>query len=89
MVLGVAIVQGFITGLQPHLITLGVLRCRHFQLGQGRYMVVGQFPGLIGVQVFLRPQVPVEHPVRAYGRVDQQGLQAMALGQVSRIVAAE
>ncbi|MNM52388.1 hypothetical protein D3C81_634660 [compost metagenome] len=52
-------------------------------------MVVGQFPGFIGIQVFLRSQESVEHPVRTDGRVDQQGFQAMALGQVSRIVAAE
>jgi hypothetical protein len=52
-------------------------------------VVVGQFPGFIGIQVFLGAQVTVEHPVRADRRVDQQGLEAMALGQVGRIVAAE
>ncbi|MDR7284713.1 hypothetical protein J2X84_003555 [Pseudomonas corrugata] len=89
VLLGEAIVQRFITGLQPHLIPLRVLGRRHFQLGQGRHVVVGQFPSLIGIQVFLRSHEPVEHPVWTDGRVDQQSLEAMALGQVSRIVAAE
>ncbi|MNQ92267.1 hypothetical protein D3C85_1076860 [compost metagenome] len=52
-------------------------------------MVVGQFPALAGVQVLLRAQVTVEQLVGTDGRVDQQGLEAMALGQVSGIVAAE
>ncbi|MNF86420.1 hypothetical protein D3C84_688560 [compost metagenome] len=89
ILLGEAVVQRFVASLQPHLIPLRILEARHIKLGQGRHMIVGQLPSLFGIQVFLCPQVPVEHPVRADRRVDQQGLEAVALSQVSGIVAAE
>jgi len=89
VLLGEAIVQGFIPGLQPHLIPRGILGSRYFQLGQRRDVVVGQFPGFIGVEVLLGAQVTVEHPVRADRRVHQQRLEAMALGKMGCIVAAE
>ncbi|MNO86237.1 hypothetical protein D3C76_776310 [compost metagenome] len=89
ILLGEAIVQRFVTGLQPYLIALRILGCRHFQLGEGRHVVVGHFPGLVGIQVLLCPQESIEHPVWTDSGVDQQGFQAMALGQVRRIVAAE
>jgi len=85
----VAVVQGFIAGLQPHLTTLRVLGSWHFQLGQRLHVIVGQFPGFAAVMIGLRTQIAVEHPVRADGRVDQQGLEAVLTGQPCRIVAAE
>ena len=87
--LGVAIVQGFIGRLQPHLIAAGIYRGRHFQLGQGLYVIVGQFPGFTAVVIALSAQVPVKMLVWRYRRVHQQGLEAMALGQMGGIVAAE
>lgn len=87
--LGVAIVQGFIGGLQPHLIAVGIGRGRDFQFGQGLNVIVGQFPGFTAVMVALGAQVTVEMLVRGYRRVDQKGLEAMAIGQMGGIVAAE
>ncbi len=85
----VTVVQGFIACLQPHLIPLRVLGRRHFKLGQGLHMIEGQFPGFAAVKVGLRAQITVEHPMRADGRIDQQGFEPMLLGQPGRIVAAE
>ncbi|MNZ33808.1 hypothetical protein D3C78_511670 [compost metagenome] len=87
--LGVSIVQGFIGGLQPHLIAPGVRWGRHFQFSEGLDMIVGQFPGFAAVVVALGAQVAVEQFVRGDRRVDQQGLEAVALGQMGGIVAAE
>ena len=89
ILLGEAIIQGFIPGLQPHLITRGILGRRHFQFGQGRDVVVGQLPGFIGLEVLLGAQVTVKHPMRADRRVHQQRLEAMAFGKMGCIVAAE
>ncbi|MNH34995.1 hypothetical protein D3C79_956410 [compost metagenome] len=87
--LGPAIVQGLIGGLQPDLIASGVRRRGNFKFGQGLHVIVGQFPGFTGVVVLLRPQVTIEHLVRVDRWVDQQRLEPVALGQVGGIVAAE
>ncbi|MOA38043.1 hypothetical protein D3C78_1596910 [compost metagenome] len=86
---GLAVVQGFIGGLQPDLIAPGIRRRRHLKFGQGLHMIEGQLPGLTGVVVLLSAQKAIETPVRVDRRVDQQCLEPMALGQVGGIVAAE
>ncbi|MNT48606.1 hypothetical protein D3C72_1853960 [compost metagenome] len=52
-------------------------------------MLCRQLPGFVAVVVLLRAETPVEQPVRGHRRIDQHGLQAVALGQVGRIVAAQ
>ncbi|MNJ65950.1 hypothetical protein D3C77_619920 [compost metagenome] len=52
-------------------------------------MIVGELPGFTGVVIVLGAQVAVEMLVRCYRRVHQQGLEAVALGQIGGIVAAE
>lgn len=53
ILLGEAIIQCFVPGLQPHLIALGILGRCNLKLSQGRDVIVGQFPGFIGVEVRL------------------------------------
>ncbi|MNH42213.1 hypothetical protein D3C79_1038690 [compost metagenome] len=75
--------------MQPHLKAPSIDRRWHFQFGQGLHVVQGQFPGFAGVEVLLGSQVAVEQPVRVDRRIDQQGLEPVALGQMGGIVAAE
>ena len=84
-----AIIEGFVSGLQPDLKTVRVLRRWHFKVGQCRHMIVGQLPSFTTVKIGLGAQITVKHPMRADGRVDQQGFKPMLLGQPRRIVAAE
>ena len=44
----VAVVQGFIASLQPHLIPLRVLGGCHFEFGQGLNVIVGQVLAVFG-----------------------------------------
>ncbi|MNG08022.1 hypothetical protein D3C84_913520 [compost metagenome] len=52
-------------------------------------MILGQSPGFTAVMVGLLDLAAVEQPMRAHCRVDQQGAQAMLLGQMSGVVAAQ
>ncbi|MNJ69876.1 hypothetical protein D3C77_662770 [compost metagenome] len=87
--LGLAVIQGLVGGLQPDLIAAAIGRRRNFELGQGLHVIQGQFPGLTGVMVLLGTQKTVETLVRIDRRVDQQRLEPMAFGQMGGIVAAE
>ncbi len=58
--LGGAVIEGFVGGLQPHLVAFGPSVVRDFQFGQGGHVVQGQFPGLAAVVVGLRAEVAVE-----------------------------
>src|SRR5450830_1824502 len=51
ILLGSAIIQGFVGGLRSELETMRVLGGRDFQLGQGRHVIEGQVPGLATVEV--------------------------------------
>src|SRR3546814_17314614 len=85
----VTVIQRLVARLQPDLIALGILWWRSFQFRQGGYMIVGEVPDFPAIQIGLRPKITVEPAVRCHGRIDEQCLEAMALGAVRRIVAAK
>lgn len=85
----ITVIQRFVACLQPDLIALSILRRRSFQFRQSGHMILGKIPDFPAIEVCLRPEVTVETAVRCHGRVDEQSLQAMALGEVGRIVAAK
>jgi len=83
------VIQRFVTRLQPDLVTLGILRRWHLQLGQRRDMIFRQIPNLAAVEVGLGAEITIETAMRRNGRIDQQGLEAVSFGEMRCIVSAE
>jgi hypothetical protein len=52
-------------------------------------MVFSQLPDLTAIEVGLRPEIAIETAMRRHGRIDQQGLQPVAFGEMGCIVSAE
>ena len=87
--LGVAVVQRFICGLQPHLIAGRIRRRARVYRTQRLDVIKRQLPGLAGIVIALSADVTVEKAVRLDSRVDEQRAKAVALCQGGCVIATE
>src|SRR5688572_9242763 len=62
---------------------------RHVELLPLREVGLGELVGLAGMKVLLRPEVGAQADMRVDGRIDQHGLQAVLLGEVRGVEAAQ
>src|SRR5688572_24872633 len=83
-----AVIEHLVAGLDQQQIT-SRRDARHEELLPLREVGLGEFVGLAGMKVLLRPEVGAQADMRVDRRIDQHRLQAVLLGEVRGVEAAQ